>query len=422
MNKKISLGAAIAYMAIVAAITFSLTNIYAQNAFNSMMKNMEEREATYDKLAEIDLAVRDNYYGELDNDLILSSTAAGYIAGLGDPDSKYLTPKEYEEYSKVESGKYVGIGVVTELSEDGYIRLKTVYPESPAEFAGLRAGDIIISIDGVAANAENYTELSGTLKGEAGTKVTLVKRLDNSESTLELTRRDVDLPTVQGQLLAGNTAYLRFSGITQATAAQLEKTVKQFTDGGATSLILDMRGIKSTNMKYITDMLDPLLPEGDIVYAKYRDGKKKSLATSDAVATALPVTVLADEGTQGTPELFVQALKEQPRGKFVGLSTAGHGSLQEGFKLKDGSAVLLTTAIYTSTSGKSYDDTGVVPDFEVKLGNTEEEKAAFIGNPDTDPQLRKAMEISAAAVATAQASAASASASASDTPSSSDAK
>lgn len=410
MNKKISLGAAIAYMAIVAAITFSLTNIYSQNAFNSMMKNMEEREATYDKLAEIDLAIRDNYYGELDNDLILSSTAAGYIVGLGDPDSKYLTPKEYEEYTKVESGKYVGIGVVTELSEDGYIRLKTVYPESPAEFAGLRAGDIIISIDGTGANAENYSSLSGTLKGEAGTKVTLVKRLDNSESTLELTRRDVDIPTVQAELLAGNTAYIRFSGITQATAAQLEKTLKQLTDGGATSLILDMRGVKSTDTKHITDMLDPLLPEGDMAYTKYKDGSQKALASSDSVAVTLPMTVLADDGTQGAPELFVQTIKEQPAGKFVGVSTAGMGSLQEDFKLKDGSAVLLTTAIYTSASGKSYDETGVVPDFEVKLGSTEEEKAAFIGNVETDLQLRKAMEISAAAVAKAEADAASASA------------
>lgn len=418
MNKKISLGAAIAYMAIVAAITFSLTNIYSQNAFNSMMKNMEEREATYDKLAEIDLAVRDNYYGELDNDQILSSTAEGYIVGLGDPDSKYLTPKEYEEYTKVESGKYVGIGVVTELSEDGYIRLKTVYPESPAEFAGLRAGDIIISIDGVAANTENYNELSGTLKGEAGTKVTLVKRMDNSESTLELTRRDVDIPTVQPQMLAGNTAYIRFLSITQATASQLEKSIKQMTDSGATSLILDMRGIKSTDTKHITAMLDPLLPEGEIAYTTYKDGSKKPLANSDVVAVGLPMTVLADEGTQGAPELFVQVIKEQSTGKFVGIATAGDGSLQEDFKLKDGSAVLLTTAIYTSPAGKSYDGTGVVPDFEVRLGNTEEEKAAFIGNVETDLQLRKAMEISAAAVAKVKADALSSSSSTAQSPAS----
>lgn len=410
MNKKISLGAAIAYMAIVAAIVFSLTSIYSRNAFNSMMKNIDEREATYDKLAEIDLAVRDNYYGELDNDVILGSTAAGYVKGLGDPDSKYLTPKEYEEYTKVESGKYVGVGVVTELSEDGYIRLKTVYPESPAEFAGLHAGDIIISVDGKAANAENYNELSAGFKGEAGTKITLTKRLDNSESTLELTRRDVDIPTVQTQTLAGNTAYIRFSGITRATAAQLEKAVKQLTDSGTTSLILDMRGQKTTNMKYITDMLDPLLPEGEIVHTEYKDGSKKILAKSDAVSVQMPMTVLADEGTQGASELFVQAIKEQPYGKFVGLTTAGRGSLQEDFKLKDGSAVLLTTSIYYSASGKSYNKTGVVPDYDVKLGTTEEEKTAFIGNVDTDPQLRKALEISAAAVAQMNAAASSSSA------------
>lgn len=407
MNKKISLGAAIAYMAIVAAITFSLTSIYSMNAFNSKMKNIDERENTYAKLAEIDLFVRDNYYGILDNDTLLGSTAAGYVAGLGDPNSHYMTAKEYEEYSKVATGKYVGIGVVTELSEDGYIRLKTVYPESPAEFVGLKAGDSIISVDGTLAKAENYNELTAGLKGEAGTKVTLVKRLDNSESTLELTRRDVDIPTVETQNLA-NVGYLRFTGITQATAAQMDRAIKTVTDAGATSLILDLRGMKSTSVEYIGTMLDSLMPEGDIVTTKYKDGTTKVLTTSDSKALSLPITLLADETTTGATELFVQTVREMPNCKFVGVTTAGSGSVQETFKLKDGSAILLTTALYVSPKGETYDKTGVVPDYDVKLvAATDEEKATLIGSPDTDTQLRKAVEIADAAAKASENSASS---------------
>lgn len=399
MNKKISLGAALAYMAIVAAITFSLTSISSMDKFNSMMRSIDERENTYDKLAEIDLFVRDYYYGPLDNDIIMASTAAGYISGLGDANSRYMTAKEYEEYTNVETGRYVGIGVVTELSEDGYIRLKTVYPESPAEYVGLKAGDIILSVDGEPAKAENYNELTAGLRGDAGTKVTLVKRLDNSETPLELTRRDVDIPTIESQMI-GNIGYLRFTGITQATATQMDKTIRLVTESGAASLIFDLRGINSSSVEYITTMLDSLMPEGDIAMTRDKDGETQVIAVSDSKEVSLPITVLADEKTSGATELFALVIRERPDCKVVGVTTAGAGSLQEPFRLTDGSAVLLTTAIYTSASGSSYDGTGVAPDYDVKLDYPEENKANIMGNTELDTQLRKAIEICEAAAKT----------------------
>ena len=413
MNKKISLGAAIAYMAIVAAITFSLTNIYSVNSFNSMMKNIDEREATYSKLAEIDLLVQDNYYGAVVNDQVLASTAAGYVAGLGDPASRYMTAKEYEEYSKVETGKYVGIGVVTELSEDGYIKLKTVYPDSPADYVGLRAGDIIISVDGTPAKADNYNDLTAQLKGEAGTKIALVKRIDNEESSLELTRREIDIPTVQSQLIE-TVGYLRFGSITSTTSQHMDKAIKQLTDTGATSLVIDMRGMKSDNMEYIIDMLDYLMPAGDIVNLQYKGNVLKVLAESDSKSVALPITVLADDTTSGACEMFVQAIREQANCKFVGTTTAGKGSLQEAYKLNDGSALLLTTALYSSAKGQTYDKVGVVPDYDIKLGTTEEEKLSLMGSPDTDLQLRKAIELCQTAVLSVSTSASSSSATSSN--------
>ncbi|MEG1874849.1 MAG: S41 family peptidase [Angelakisella sp.] len=398
MNKKISLGAAIAYMAIVAAITFSLTTIAAIDNFNSKMTSFNERETTYDKLAEIDRFVRDNFYGIIDNETVLTGSAAGYIAGLGDPSSRYMTAKEYEEYTKVESGKYVGIGVVTELSEDGYIRLKTVYPESPAAVVGLVPGDIIISIDETPAKAENYAQLAGSLQGEAGTQVSLVKRDKNEDKPLTLTRRDVDIPTVETKTFE-TVGYLRFTTISPATPAQMDKAIKALLAGGSTSLIVDLRDIKSTSMEYISDMLDILLPEGDTVFTKYKDGTTKAIASSDKTAVALPITVLANENTSGAPEMFVQAVREQDNCKFVGTATAGSGSLQKAFKLSDGSALMITTAVYASAKGQTYNKTGVVPDFDVKLtAATPEEYLAMLGHPDSDPQLRKALEISAATV------------------------
>lgn len=403
MNKKIPLGAAIAYMAIVAAITFSLTQIYAINSFNNMMENITERESTYSKLSEIDLFVRENYYGDIDSDAMLSRTAIGYVEGLGDPDSRYMSAQEYEEYTLVETGRYVGIGVVTELSEDGYIRLKTVYPDSPAEYVGLKSGDIIISVDGTPARAESYLELSNSLRGEAGTRVTLVRRDDNAETSLEITRREVDIPTVTSSMVE-DVGYLTFTDITQTTATHMERAIRQLTDSGATSLIIDMRGMNSQRMEYIVDMLDILMPDGDTVLLKYKTGEPTVLATSDAKCITLPITVLADENTSGACEMFVLAIREQPNCLAVGVTTAGKGSMQEAFKLKDGSALLLTTAVYSSARGQTYNETGVTPDYEVKLNNvTDEEKAQLLGNPEADLQLRRAVEMCQSNVAAMQA-------------------
>ncbi len=400
MNKKISLGAAIAYMAIVAAVAVSLTIIWAMNKFDARVNSLSQREAMYDKVSEVDRMVREYYYGTMDEEALRDKTAAGYLAGLGDPYAKYLTAKEYETYNSGETGKYVGIGVVTELDSDGYIKIKEVYPESPAEVAGLRAGDLIVSVDGENATAENYETLVSAFKGDAGAKITLVRRQNNEDSQVEITRRTVDVPTVSGTLLDGGMGYIRFSAITSATPAQFDKNVSKLLSDGAAALIFDVRGISCDNVGYITDMLDILLPKGVIAYAEYRDGKIEALANSDEKDVQLPMMVLVDGDTKGTAELFAQALRDTNKAKTVGAATFGKGTRQEDKKLKDGSAILLTVAKYSGPAGSTYDQTGVPADYEVRWGASAEERAAAMGIPEADAALKKAIELLNTAVKT----------------------
>ena len=392
MNKKISLGAAIAYMALVAAVVFAITSIRSANIFNDKLKNLDEREATYDKLSEIDRYVRDNYYGDIDEDALLSGAAAGYISGLGDPYARYLTPKEYEAYQKTDDGQYVGIGVVTELSEDGYIRLRTVYPDSPAASVGLQEGDIIISVDGEPARADNYAALTAAFKGDVGTKLTLVKRQDNNETTLEITRSQVNTPTVTSQNISGS-GYIRFSNITAATAEQLDRAVRQLTQEGVSALIFDLRGVSSSNAEYVMDMLELFCPKGDIACSKAKDGTLTSLGESDAASYDLPMAVLVDDTTVGTPELFALVIQQNSKGKVVGLTTAGQGSIQKDYKLIDGSGLVLTTALYATTDGETYNGVGVSPDYRVKLNVSDSERANIYGVQEVDTQLGKALEV-----------------------------
>ncbi|WP_283124365.1 S41 family peptidase [Angelakisella massiliensis] len=392
MNKKISLGAAIAYMALVAAVVFAITSIRSANIFNDKLKNLDEREATYDKLSEIDRYVRDNYYGDIDEDALLSGAAAGYISGLGDPYARYLTPKEYEAYQKTDDGQYVGIGVVTELSEDGYIRLRTVYPDSPAASVGLQEGDIIISVDGEPARADNYAALTAAFKGNVGTKLTLVKRQDNNETTLEITRSQVNTPTVTSQNISGS-GYIRFSNITAATAEQLDRAVRQLTQEGVSALIFDLRGVSSSNAEYVMDMLELFCPKGDIACSKAKDGTLTSLGESDGASYDLPMAVLVDDTTVGTPELFALVIQQNSKGKVVGLTTAGQGSIQKDYKLIDGSGLVLTTALYATTDGETYNGVGVSPDYRVKLNVADSERANIYGVQEVDTQLGKALEV-----------------------------
>lgn len=394
MNKKISLGSAIAYMAIVAAVAVSLTMIYSRNLFNQKLRDLSEREAMYSAVFELDQYVRSNYYKDVDDDQLNSSTMAGYIAGLGDPYARLMTAREYEVYQS-EDGKYTGIGIVSELAADGYIRVAEVYPDSPAEAAGIAAGDLITSVDGVQVNSSDasYEELAASFRGDAGTKITLVRRRGTEDITLELTRRQVEVPTIRSSTLSGGSGYIRITGIGSSTGAQFEKAVKQMESDGVSALIFDVRGLETDSMKTVSDMLDILLPRITTVYITRADGVMETLYTSDESSVPLPMVVLADESTKGASEMFAYALRDCGAARVVGIKTFGKGTLQEVKKLRDGSAVMLTTAYYSGPAGGTYDLTGVTPDYEVELGVEAANRNNVLGDPELDVQLKKAQEV-----------------------------
>ncbi len=399
MNKKISLGAAIAYMAIVAAVVFCLTMFYSENRYNAMYNNIIEREREYAVLAEIDQYVRGHFAGEINEETLRAGIASGYLSGLGDPYARFYTDKEYEAHQQTEGQRYVGIGVVTEQDVDGYIRVRTVYPQSPAATAQMQVGDLIVSVDDTAATKDNYTDLVGSFRGAAGTKVSLVYRRDTEEFTVELTRREIDIPTIATTMLENNIAYLRFSAISNTTSQHLDTALRQAEQNGAQALIFDVRGIESDDVTIIGNMLDTLLGRMTIIYEEDLNGMVQELMDSDEAEVDLPMVVLADNGTVGTTELFVQALRDTGKARSVGETTFGKGTYQTFYKLKSGAAVYLTVARYAGPSGETYDGTGVPADYEVAY-SAEMDKASTMGNPEVDNQLRRAMEIAATTIKT----------------------
>ena len=186
MNKKISLGAAICFMAIAAAITFTITMTYAKNIFNTKIANVDERAQVYEKISEIDQIVRNNYLNDIDEDELINAIADGYMNGLEDDYAYYMDQEEYNEYKMENAGELIGIGVTVTLDESGYIRILEVNEGSPAEQAGLQAGDVIVQIGNTdISDMDDITALKKEYA--AGDTVTVTYYRGSQQLTTQLT-------------------------------------------------------------------------------------------------------------------------------------------------------------------------------------------------------------------------------------------
>ena len=368
-------------------------------SFNEMVYNVREREAMYQKVAEIDRYAREKYLDPIDESQLMNAVSAGYISGLGDPNAKFYTASEYANYTQSQSGRYVGIGIDPQMDPSGYIVVKEVYPNSPAAMAEIQAGDMIVRVDETDVTVDNYQQMAASLRGEAGTKIGLVVRTpDNEDKAMDITRRQVELPTVYTRMFDGNVGYVRITNFSEATKDQFSKHLTKLSADGAQSLVIDVRNNQGGAIRNVMGVLDVILPAGDIASAEYKSGKLTVLGTSDDSEVNLPIAVLTNEKTVGTAELFAQAIKDFNKGKTVGSKTAGEGTMQEVWKLSDGSAISITVARYVTSKGIIFDGEGVKPDYDVKYIEADMVPTVAELDPNMDPQLKKALEFAASSV------------------------
>lgn len=395
MSKKISIGVALALMMIVAAVTLSVTMIFSKQMFNNTVSNITEREALYDKISEIDSFVRKNYNGNIDEEQLLDGISLGYMAGIHDTYGRYYSAEEYAEIIKDNEGQIVGIGITASKTESGYIKVEEVYPDSPAELAGIEAGELIVKVNDIDLSLETYEEGKNAISGKAGTTLSLVVRNGTEDRSIpEIVRRKVQKPTIYHETY-DNVGYIKITDFNDATYDQFRKAVESLVDDKVQSLIFDLRNNGGGTVDSVIKMLDLLLPEGDIATATYKDGRVEVLGTSDASCVELPMVVLTNKGTASAAELFTQALKDYGVAKSVGEKTYGKGTMQVYHKLKDGSAIKLTIAKYNPPKSPNYDGVGIQPNYEVLL--TEDQVKNFSNlTEETDPQLKKALELAKA--------------------------
>ncbi len=335
--------------------------------------------------------VNADFYTDVDTDATLTAAKEGYVAGLNDPYSQYLTPDEYDDYNQTESGQIIGIGVTVSYTDNGYLYIKSVTEDSPAQDANIETGDYIIAVDDVDITTLSYDEAVDLVRGEEGTSVTLTLTHEDSEYTVDIIRETIDEITAYGVMIADNIAYIRISAFRENTPEQFKNAYSDLIDEGAQSIIFDVRNNGGGLVTSLEAILDPLLPEGEIAVATYRDGTTTTLVTSDAIECDLPIVVLVNGNTASAAELFSASISDFEKGILIGETTFGKGIMQSTRSEPDGGALTLTVATYQTTRGECYHGIGITPDIVIEP-NEDDIIDYTSPNPETDSQLARAIE------------------------------
>lgn len=366
MNRKISLGLALSLIAIASAVTFILTSFFSLQSFNKKVVDVNEKSRKYNSLQSLDTYVREHYLGDIDENELSDGILKGYISGLDDKYSKYLSQEEYLAEQSEDQGQLIGLGLTLAEDESGYIRIAEIMDESPVEEAGLRAGDIIILIDGVDVHNAGFTESVEAMRGTEGSEINLTVRRGGIDKDYTFTRRSIEMITVSGEMVNEYVGCITITGFKKNTPQQFVDTLERLVSNGAKALIFDVRDNSGGIVEALSDCLDPLLPEGVIATAEYKDGHSETIVYSDETKLDIPMVVLMNKNTASAAELFAASLRDFAGAVLVGEKTYGKGVMQQTTEFDNKGAVVLTVAKYKTTLSECYDGVGITPDQAVE--------------------------------------------------------
>lgn len=307
------------------------------------------------------------YYEDVDDEELVQGLYKGLLEGVGDSYTAYYTPEEYKQLMISATSSLSGIGVVMQQDpKTMQVTVNHVYEGSPAEKAGIKAGDLVVQAGNVVATSVELSELAANIRGDAGTSVHLkLYRATKGYIELDVMRENIDVPTLKGQMLAGGIGYIAIAEFGEKTAEEFADTVSELESQGMTSMIVDLRDNPGGMVDSVTKILDQILPEGVTVWTENKDGEKKEYM-SDADCLDYPMAVLINGNSASSSEIFAGAIRDYKYGTLIGTKTFGKGIVQSIRRLADGSAIKLTTARYFTPNGENIHGAGIEPDIELE--------------------------------------------------------
>lgn len=377
------------------SITFIITSV---TMYNVLGKNNVKYVSTTDSVGRTFKIFHDfiekNYIGEMDEDAMLESAIKGYVKGLGDEYSEYITKEDMQEYMQDAKGKYVGIGVyIANNTATNQIVVLMPMKDSPAEEAGIKSGDVITKVDGVAYTGAQLSEASSALKKEEGTKVKVeILRETGEILELEIERKNIKVNHIETKVLNNNIGYIQISTFDDGCYEEFKTKWEELKNQNVKSLIIDLRNNGGGIVKEATDIADMMIEKGETILITASKNKEEKItkATQNKVID-LPIVVLVNENTASSSEILSAAIKENNENvTIVGKTTYGKGVIQTIYNLTDGSGIKLTTSEYYTPKHNSINKVGIKPDIEVEFPK---EESIYSVEESKDTQLQKAIEI-----------------------------
>jgi carboxyl-terminal processing protease len=341
--------------------------------------------STYEEALRI---IRANYVdrSNLTDQQLLYGSIRGMVDSLGDiGHTVFLTPEEYQSETSSLDATYGGIGVVGTES-NGMPAVERVLPDSPAEKAGLKAGDQILAVDGVSTSGKTFADVAPSIRGKVGTQVTLTIVHAGSTTPVDvtITRQQVKIPLVEWGMVPGtHVADIALFEFSTGASDQLQAALSEAEADGATAIVLDLRGNPGGYVAEAQGVGGLFLPKGVLYIQENASGARSSInVDSTKPETNLPMVVLVDHSTASAAEIVAGALQDAGRARIIGLTTVGTGTVLQVFPLNDGSAIALATAEWLTPNGNHIFGKGITPDQLIALPS---------GVAPTDPRALASM-------------------------------
>lgn len=335
--------------------------------------------------------ILDNYYGKVDENSLSDAAIKGMIESLNDPHSNYMDSETTEDFNQTVDGSFVGIGV-TVMYENDYNVIIALEKDGPAEKAGVKVNDIILAVDDTDVKGMYGSELTKLIRGEVGSKVTLMVKRGEDQKKITVKRDTIEIKSVTGQTFdydGDNVGYLRIKDFAANTASQFSKELKRLEKKNIDSLVIDVRDNPGGHLTQVKEILSMFFDKKTVLYQIQSKNNKRKVYSLNNEKRDYPIAILINGGSASASEILASTFKENYKNAvIVGKRSYGKGSVQKSKKLSDGTSIKYTTQRWLTSKGKWLDNKGVEPDLDIELSEEYRDNPGY----DTDNQLQESLK------------------------------
>ena len=355
--------------------------------FRKSVQKTADNKLDYSGVEELYSALKDGFDGQLDAQSLEDGLKAGLVKSAGDPYTEFLNAEATKEFNEQLNGTFEGIGAELGKEKESVIIISPI-DGFPAQKAGIKARDIISKINAESAYDISITDAVKKIRGQKGTVVKLEVVRDGKALNFEITREQINIPSVKTEITPENIGIIKISRFGDDTAELVEKAAKDFKQKNVKGVILDMRGNPGGLLDASVKVSSIWLPKGGLVLDEKRDGKvvNSFKASGNSILLGIPTVVMIDGGSASASEITAGALHDNKVATIIGQKSYGKGSVQEIRQLQDGGVLKVTIARWFTPSGRNIDKEGIEPDQKVEISDAD---ATAKRDPQKDAAIAK---------------------------------